>query len=215
MLIGHASPQTYDKYSNVFRLVVPAGRQYLFQAHTAEELNAWLHAINYAAALKSAGLRVRPLVASTKRAVEAAISVPSLPIGLKPSALDRPSPRPPSPPLQAWTEGASAIVIGNGHHHAEQKLAADDTTNAVSDSTVSQDQLLTPVSAALADLTPRPLSSFVPLTPRPESDGIPQMLPSRADQLKVSYRVGCRATANTVMINCVCRSSVSARLKRT
>ncbi|GAA5904147.1 hypothetical protein JCM6882_003959 [Rhodosporidiobolus microsporus] len=52
---------TYSKYSNVFRLVAPAGRQYLFQAHNADDLNSWLHAINYAASFKTAGIRIRPL----------------------------------------------------------------------------------------------------------------------------------------------------------
>ncbi|KAK4050285.1 hypothetical protein OIV83_003606 [Microbotryomycetes sp. JL201] len=52
---------TYSKYTNVFRLVAPAGRQYLFQTTTKEELNSWLHAINYAASLKTAGIKLRPL----------------------------------------------------------------------------------------------------------------------------------------------------------
>ncbi|GAA5852443.1 hypothetical protein JCM8547_006785 [Rhodosporidiobolus lusitaniae] len=53
---------SYSKYKNVFRLVAPAGRQYLFQANDADNLNSWMHAINYAAAFKSAGVRIRPLV---------------------------------------------------------------------------------------------------------------------------------------------------------
>ncbi|GAA6049100.1 hypothetical protein JCM3770_003886 [Rhodotorula araucariae] len=53
---------SYSKYRNVFRLVAPAGRQYLFQAHDTTELNSWLHAINYAAAFKTAGLRIRALL---------------------------------------------------------------------------------------------------------------------------------------------------------
>ena len=53
--------QSYAKYSNVFRLVAPAGRQYLFQAHDGEELNSWVHAINFAASFKSAGIKIRPL----------------------------------------------------------------------------------------------------------------------------------------------------------
>ncbi|TKA55999.1 hypothetical protein B0A53_01702 [Rhodotorula sp. CCFEE 5036] len=52
---------SYAKYSNVFRLIAPAGRQYLFQAHDGEELNSWVHAINFAASFKSAGLKIRPL----------------------------------------------------------------------------------------------------------------------------------------------------------
>ncbi|GAA6053374.1 hypothetical protein NBRC10513_007240 [Rhodotorula toruloides] len=52
---------TYSKYRNVFRLVAPAGRQYLFQAHNEDELNSWLSAINFSAAFKSANIRIRPL----------------------------------------------------------------------------------------------------------------------------------------------------------
>ncbi|GAA6017397.1 hypothetical protein JCM11491_006643 [Sporobolomyces phaffii] len=52
---------TYRRHPNVFRLVAPAGRQYLFQAHDPEELNSWLHAINYAASFKSANVRIRPI----------------------------------------------------------------------------------------------------------------------------------------------------------
>ncbi|GAA6058971.1 hypothetical protein JCM10212_001681 [Sporobolomyces blumeae] len=52
---------TYKRHPNVFRLVAPAGRQYLFQAQSADDLNAWLHAINYAASFKSANVRIRPL----------------------------------------------------------------------------------------------------------------------------------------------------------
>ncbi|GAA5880074.1 hypothetical protein JCM3774_003300 [Rhodotorula dairenensis] len=51
---------SYAKYRNVFRLVAPAGRQYLFQAHDTEELNAWVHAINFAASFKSANIKIRP-----------------------------------------------------------------------------------------------------------------------------------------------------------
>ncbi|KDE06376.1 hypothetical protein MVLG_03284 [Microbotryum lychnidis-dioicae p1A1 Lamole] len=50
---------SYRKYNNVFRLIAHGGRQYLFQAASSENLNAWMHAINYAAAFKSAGVRMR------------------------------------------------------------------------------------------------------------------------------------------------------------
>ncbi|GAA5981393.1 hypothetical protein JCM11641_005305 [Rhodosporidiobolus odoratus] len=53
---------SYSKYQNVFRLVAPAGRQYLFQAYDADNLNSWLHAINFAAAFKTANVRMRPLL---------------------------------------------------------------------------------------------------------------------------------------------------------
>ncbi|GAA5997840.1 hypothetical protein JCM5350_002746, partial [Sporobolomyces pararoseus] len=58
---------TYRRHPNVFRLVAPAGRQYLFQAQDHEDLNSWLHAINYAASFKSANIRIRPLQPPTLR----------------------------------------------------------------------------------------------------------------------------------------------------
>ncbi|GAA5895282.1 PH and SEC7 domain-containing protein [Sporobolomyces salmoneus] len=58
---------SYRRHPNVFRLVAPAGRQYLFQAHDSDDLNSWLHAINYAASFKSASIRIRPLQAPTLR----------------------------------------------------------------------------------------------------------------------------------------------------
>ncbi|GAA5933388.1 uncharacterized protein JCM15063_001302 [Sporobolomyces koalae] len=58
---------TYRRHPNVFRLVAPAGRQYLFQAHDSEDLDSWLHAINYAASFKSANVRIRPLQPPTLR----------------------------------------------------------------------------------------------------------------------------------------------------
>ena len=59
--------QTYSKYQHVFRLVAPFGRQYLFQARDADDLNAWLAHINYAASFKTAGIRMRSLTPSSSR----------------------------------------------------------------------------------------------------------------------------------------------------
>ncbi|ORY63679.1 hypothetical protein BCR35DRAFT_187937 [Leucosporidium creatinivorum] len=86
---------TYAKYSNVFRLVAPAGRQYLFQAQTPSDLNSWLHAINYAASFKSANLRMRGLAPKPRSSDPPPTSVPSSPL---PPAM----PTPQSPTPQAW-----------------------------------------------------------------------------------------------------------------
>ncbi|PVG04822.1 hypothetical protein CPB86DRAFT_721318 [Serendipita vermifera] len=50
---------SYTKYRNVFRLVLPKGRQYLLQVLDEHELNEWIARINYASAFKTAGIRMR------------------------------------------------------------------------------------------------------------------------------------------------------------
>ncbi|KAL8276511.1 hypothetical protein RQP46_011112 [Phenoliferia psychrophenolica] len=73
---------TYSKYQHVFRLVAPFGRQYLFQARDADDLNSWLAHINYAASFKTAGIRMRALAAPSssslapKRAPATTVVVP-------------------------------------------------------------------------------------------------------------------------------------------
>ncbi|GAA6032196.1 hypothetical protein JCM8097_007120 [Rhodosporidiobolus ruineniae] len=86
---------SYSKYRNVFRLVAPAGRQYLFQAHDADNLNSWLHAINYAAAFKSANVRIRPLVPVLPSAPASTASASS--VRSSPRAASPRFPPPPAP----------------------------------------------------------------------------------------------------------------------
>ncbi|KAK4051990.1 hypothetical protein OIO90_004520 [Microbotryomycetes sp. JL221] len=97
---------TYAKYSNVFRLVAPGGREYLFQTSTKEELNSWLHAINYAASFKSAGVRMR---AHGQRRTNEQMS-PSLPNAQHDvAALPKPagfSPSPSSPSTSSFRSGS-------------------------------------------------------------------------------------------------------------
>ncbi|CED82793.1 Guanine nucleotide exchange factor [Phaffia rhodozyma] len=50
---------SYNKYSNTFRFIMPHGRQYLLQAGDDDELNEWITRINYAAAFKTASVRMR------------------------------------------------------------------------------------------------------------------------------------------------------------
>lgn len=52
---------TYSKYKHVFRLVTRHGdvmKQYLIQTPNEEEMNDWIHKINFCGAFRSAGLRV-------------------------------------------------------------------------------------------------------------------------------------------------------------
>ncbi|CUA73911.1 Arf guanine nucleotide exchange factor sec74 [Schizosaccharomyces pombe 972h-] [Rhizoctonia solani] len=67
----------YDKYTNVFRFILPTGRQQLLQATNEQDMNEWIARINYASALKSAGVRVRELAmnAEESRATGVAAAV--------------------------------------------------------------------------------------------------------------------------------------------
>lgn len=50
---------TYVKYTNVFRLLQPSGRQILFKAEDEASLNGWISIINYGASFRSTGIRMR------------------------------------------------------------------------------------------------------------------------------------------------------------
>ncbi|CAE6521715.1 unnamed protein product [Rhizoctonia solani] len=67
----------YAKYTNVFRFILPTGRQQLLQATNEQDMNEWISRINYASALKSAGVRVRELTmnAEESRATGVAAAV--------------------------------------------------------------------------------------------------------------------------------------------
>ncbi|CAE6537533.1 unnamed protein product [Rhizoctonia solani] len=67
----------YDKYTNVFRFILPTGRQQLLQAANEQDMNEWIARINYASALKSAGVRVREMTmnAEESRATGVAAAV--------------------------------------------------------------------------------------------------------------------------------------------
>jgi hypothetical protein len=47
------------QYANAFRFVMPHGRQYILQAGDDDELGEWMARINYAAAFKTASVRMR------------------------------------------------------------------------------------------------------------------------------------------------------------
>lgn len=49
---------TYDKYSNAFRLFTGDGQQFIFRADTEQEVNDWVSKLNYAATVKSMGIRM-------------------------------------------------------------------------------------------------------------------------------------------------------------
>jgi len=60
---------TYTKHPHVFRLVGVKGYQYLFQAESESEMNDWIAKINYAAAFKTSGIKMRGVrhTSSSKR----------------------------------------------------------------------------------------------------------------------------------------------------
>jgi hypothetical protein len=66
------------QYSHVFRFIMPTGRQQLMQAANEQDMNEWIARINYASALKSAGVRVRELAMNVEESratgVAAAVS---------------------------------------------------------------------------------------------------------------------------------------------
>ncbi|GAA5960793.1 hypothetical protein JCM3765_000819 [Sporobolomyces pararoseus] len=93
---------TYRRHPNVFRLVAPAGRQYLFQAQDHEDLNSWLHAINYAASFKTAAIRIRPLQPPTLRSSTNSPVPPSPALSTNSSSSFRP---------QSHTEGEATGVL--------------------------------------------------------------------------------------------------------
>lgn len=95
---------TYRRHPNVFRLVAPAGRQYLFQAHNAEDLNSWLHAINYAASFKSANVRIRPLQPPTLR------SSTNSPVPASPAMSTSSTQSVSSPPRMAWGSTVGSLA---------------------------------------------------------------------------------------------------------
>ncbi|CAE6531746.1 unnamed protein product [Rhizoctonia solani] len=68
----------YNRYNNVFRFILPTGRQQLMQAANEQDMNEWIARINYASALKSAGVRVREMAMNAEEShatgVAAAVS---------------------------------------------------------------------------------------------------------------------------------------------
>ncbi|PWN34890.1 uncharacterized protein FA14DRAFT_178285 [Meira miltonrushii] len=72
---------TYSKYKHVFRLVTRHGdvmKQYLIQTPNEEEMNDWIHKINFCGAFRSAGLRVNGMDVSR----DASYSNPASPAGV-------------------------------------------------------------------------------------------------------------------------------------
>ncbi|EST09777.1 Sec7 domain protein [Kalmanozyma brasiliensis GHG001] len=53
--------QSYGKYDHVFRLVAAKGRQYLVQAQSEDDLNDWIHKINFCASFRTSNIKIRGL----------------------------------------------------------------------------------------------------------------------------------------------------------
>ncbi|GJE86030.1 Sec7 and PH-like domain-containing protein [Phanerochaete sordida] len=58
--------RSYTNSANTFRLVIPDGRHCLLQAKDEQDMNEWISYVNYAAAFKTAGVRMRSLGMSGK-----------------------------------------------------------------------------------------------------------------------------------------------------
>lgn len=52
--------EEYTKYPHVFRLITGDGQQFLLRADNEKEMDDWMLKINYAATLKTTGVRMRP-----------------------------------------------------------------------------------------------------------------------------------------------------------
>ncbi|GAC96779.1 guanyl-nucleotide exchange factor [Pseudozyma hubeiensis SY62] len=52
---------SYAKYDFVFRLVAAKGRQYLVQAQSEDDMNDWIHKINFCASFRKCNIKIRGL----------------------------------------------------------------------------------------------------------------------------------------------------------
>ncbi|CDU23753.1 uncharacterized protein SPSC_02382 [Sporisorium scitamineum] len=52
---------TYGKYDFVFRLLAAKGRQYLVQAQSEDDMNDWIHKINFCASFRTSNIKIRGL----------------------------------------------------------------------------------------------------------------------------------------------------------
>ena len=57
---------TYAKYDHVFRLLAAKGRQYLVQAQNEDDMNDWIHKINFCACFRTVNIKIRGLDLSPK-----------------------------------------------------------------------------------------------------------------------------------------------------
>lgn len=53
--------QAYGKYDFVFRLLAAKGRQYLVQAQSEDDMNDWIHKINFCASFRTSNIKIRGL----------------------------------------------------------------------------------------------------------------------------------------------------------
>lgn len=194
----------------MFRLVAPAGRQYLFQAHTAEELNSWLHAINYAATFKSANLRIRPLHAKRAAEPDSPTAAGSTSSDAASQARSRPHelgngppPCPQSPPLQAW--GARRSLASSTSSTGASTDSTDITSPTEKPAPLLPSFVETTSSASnglnvgekptsdddRGEVTPRPLQDFGTPVPSADVDSLRPLGPTRAEILRVCLHRFC------------------------
>lgn len=200
--------QSYSKYRNVFRLVAPAGRQYLFQAHNEEELNSWLSAINFAAAFKSANIRIRPLQPDFSSPLPSS-SHPALSAFPRPATADntrssRSKPSSPRPTTPRMVRSAAQDSLASAQE-TQQPNGSSSTTPRPSSATPNLPHLDKPSTIDGDDETP--LSML--LTPRAASPGTSasgvaggsQPITARADLLRVSVPVHSQLVCDSNVLN--------------
>ncbi|KAG8748549.1 hypothetical protein FRC10_003683 [Ceratobasidium sp. 414] len=129
----------YGKYAHVFRFIMPTGKQQLMQAANEQDMNEWISRINYASALKSAGVRVRELVMNVEESratgIAAAVS----------HVRDRRSGKPSTPPSRAGGVGPE----GNTPQIPVSLKSSENRSNVSSE--VELDAIVEPTDGGMKD----------------------------------------------------------------
>ena len=110
---------TYTKYEHVFRLIARQGeqsRQYLIQTGSEAELNDWVHKINFCAAFRAAGVRIRGLDPPPTPSLESdsprSVSFSTFRSdGVGDISTDMPYSSPPLSPSSANSEGTTNVAL--------------------------------------------------------------------------------------------------------
>ncbi|EPQ32093.1 uncharacterized protein PFL1_00290 [Pseudozyma flocculosa PF-1] len=151
---------TYVKYDFVFRLLASKGRQYLIQAQNEDDMNDWIHKINFCACFRTCDLKIRGLDLSSRASFAEAAASSSLGRRDSRSQARRPS---------AASEARSFASEGFKLSHSSTFSSMSDIDSQLgpdSGSTLSRPRS----SAAMAAAAARPLSPTTTATPGADED---------------------------------------------